>query len=52
METFSGPFSRNLLITSNLNVNDAASLEVDDPFTKELIEIWSCLNFEKQPPAL
>ena len=31
------------------NVNDAALLEIDDPFTKELIEIWSCLNFKKQP---
>ena len=39
----------NLLITGNLNVNDAASLEIDDLFTKELVEIWSSLNFKKQP---
>ena len=38
-------YNANLLISGN----DAASLEIDDPFTKELIEIWSCLNFEKQP---
>ena len=41
-----------ILITGNLNVNDAASLKIDDPFTRELIEIWSCLNFKKQPPDL
>ena len=46
---FLAKYNANLLISGNLNVNDAASLEIDDPFTKELIEIWSCLNFKKQP---
>ena len=52
METFSGLFlakyNANLLITGNLNVTDAALLKIDDPSTKELIEVWSCLNFNKQ----
>ena len=52
-ETFSVIFltkyNANLLITGNLNVTDAALLEIDDPFTNELIEIWLCLNFKKQP---
>ena len=34
------------------NVNDAALLEIDDPFTKELVEIWSCLNFKKNSPLI
>ena len=49
LDFFLAKYNATLLITSNLNVNDAASLEIDDPFTKELIEIWSCLNFKKQP---
>ena len=46
---FLAKYNANLLITGNLKVNDAASLEIDDPFTKELVEIWSCLNFKNQP---
>ena len=42
-------YNVNLLITGNPNVNDSASLEIDDSFTKEVIEIFSCLNFKKQP---
>ena len=38
---------RLLIIMALSNVNDAALLEIDDPFTKELVEIWSCLNFKK-----
>ena len=49
LDFFLAKYNANLLITSNLNVNDAALLEIDDPFTRELIEIWSCLNFKKQP---
>ena len=49
LDFFLAKYNANLLITGNLNVNDAASLEIDDPFTKELIEIWLCLNFKKQP---
>ena len=52
LDFFLAKYNANLLITGNLNVNDAASLELDDPFTRELIEIWSCLNFKKQPPDL
>ena len=50
LDFFLAKYNATLLITGNLNVNDAASLEIDDPFTEELIEIWSCLNFKKQPP--
>ena len=32
----------------NLNSDDVASLGIEDPFTKELIETWSLLNFKKQ----
>ena len=46
LDFFLSKYNANLLITGNLNVNDAASLEIDDPFTKELVEIWSCLNFK------
>lgn len=52
LDFFLAKYNANLLITGNLIVNDAASLEIDDPFTKELIEIWSCLNFKKHPPDL
>ena len=52
LDFFLVKYNATLLITGDLNVNDAASLEIDDPFTKELIEIWSCLNFKKQPPDL
>ena len=38
MKTFSGLFvakyNANLLIAGNLNINDSASLEIDDPFNK------------------
>ena len=37
LNIFLAKCNANLLITGNLNVNDAASLEIDDPFTKELI---------------
>ena len=47
LDFFLAKYNVNLLITGNLNVTDAASLEIDDPLTKELIEIWSCLNFKK-----
>ena len=38
----------NLLLQGNLNSDDVASLGIEDPFTKELIETWSLLNFKKQ----
>ena len=49
LDFFLAKYNANLLITGNLNVADAALLEIDDPFTKELIEIWSRLNFKRQP---
>ena len=39
----------NLLLQGNLNSDDVASLGIKEPFTKELIETWSLLNFKKQP---
>ena len=41
LDFFLAKYNAKLLITGNLNVNDAALLEIDDPFTKEMIEIWS-----------
>ena len=35
-----------LLLTSNLNQADVAGLNIQDIFTKEVIEIWSNLNYE------
>ena len=32
----------------NLNPDDVASLGIEEPFTKELIETWSLLNFKNQ----
>ena len=37
-----------LLLHGNLNPDDVASLGIEEPFTKELIETWSRLNFKKQ----
>lgn len=36
-----------LLLYSNLNVHNVSLLKINDPFTKELIEAWSYLNFKK-----
>ena len=38
----------NTLLQGNLNSDDVASLRIEEPFTKELIETWSLLNFKKQ----
>ena len=37
-----------LIPPTTIILTDAASLEIDDPSTIELIEVWSCLNFKKQ----
>ena len=37
-----------LLLHGNLNPDDVVSLGIEEPFTKELIETWSRLNFKKQ----
>ena len=34
-----------LLLTGNLNQADVAALNIQDTFTKEVIEIWSSLNY-------
>ena len=32
----------------NINLDDVASLGIEEPFSKELIKMWSLLNFKKQ----
>ena len=50
METFFDYFTKKhcskLLLTGNLNQADVAGLSIQDIFTKEVIEIWSNLNYE------
>ena len=36
-----------LLLIGNLNQADVAGLNIQDTFTKEVIEIWSSLNYEE-----
>ena len=36
----------NLLLQGNLNSDDVDSLGIEEPFTKQLIETWSLLNFK------
>ena len=38
-----------LILTGNLNQADVAALNIQDNFTKEVIEIWSNLNYEENP---
>ena len=38
------------LFSGNLKPEDVATLEIEDPFTKELIESWCRLNFNHNPP--
>ena len=40
------------LFSGNLKPEDVATLEIEDPFTKELIESWCCLKFNRNPPSL
>ena len=37
-----------LLVQGNLNSDDVASLRIEEPFTKELIETWSPMSFKRQ----
>ena len=37
----------NLLLQGNLNSDDVDSFGIEEPFTKELIETWSLMNFKK-----
>ena len=37
----------NLLLQGNLNSDDIDPLGIEEPFTKELIETWSLMNFKK-----
>ena len=38
-----------LLLTGNLNQADVAGLNIQDIYTKEVIEIWSNLNYDENP---
>ena len=38
-----------LLLTGNLKQADVAGLNIQDSFTKEVIEIWSNLTHEENP---
>ena len=38
----------NILLQGNINSDHVASLGIEEPFTKELIKMWSLLNFKKQ----
>ena len=53
MEIFVDYFTKKhgskLLLTGNLNQADVAGLNIQDIFTKEVIEIWSNLNYEEKP---
>ena len=40
------------LFSGNLKPEDVATLEIEDPFTKELIESWCRLKFNHNPPSL
>ena len=50
VETFFDYFTKKhcskLLLTGNLNQADVADLSIQDIFTKEVIEVWSNLNYE------
>ena len=41
-----------LLLTGNLKQADVAGLNIQDSFTKEVIEIWSILIYEENPTYL
>ena len=38
-----------LIFTGNLKIDDIPFLQLEDPFSKELIAIWSNLTFKKEP---
>jgi len=40
------------LFSGNLKPEDVATLEIEDPFTNELIESWCRLKFNHNPPSL
>ena len=44
LDFFLAKYNAKLLITGNLNVNDAASLEIDDPFNKEMMKFGHVLK--------
>ena len=46
---FSKQHDSKLLLTGNLKQADVAGLQIQDSFTKEVIEIWSNLTHEENP---
>ena len=38
-----------LLMTGNIKPTDVASLNIQDPFTNEIVEIWSQINYDESP---
>ena len=52
LDFFLGNRVTTALFSGNLDPKDVASLEIEDPFTKELIEVWCRLNFSRSPPSL
>ena len=49
LDFFLKRYNVNVLFMGNLNERDAASLDIEDLFAKELFEIWARLSFQKQP---
>ena len=35
------------ILTKNLNKKDTNAIKISDPFIKEVLEIWSEVNFEQ-----
>ena len=42
---FLGNHDATALFSGNLKPEDVATLEIEDPYTKELVEAWCRLNF-------
>ena len=38
-----------LLMTGNIKPTDVASLNIQDPFTNKIVEIWSQINYDESP---
>ena len=52
LDFFLGNRVTTVLFSGNLDLKDVASLEIEGPFTKERIEVWGRLNFNRSPPSL
>ena len=40
-----------LLSLCNLKQKDASELKIKDPFLKDIVEYWSCLNYSEKNPV-